>query len=249
MHSRIALIALALPLGCAQLPAGKDVTVLSAGAVEPGLVAAVAQFEKATGKRVALSFNTAPQIRERIAKGERFDVVIVPPALMDTFAKEGRVAPERVMLGSVGQGLAVHAGASIPEVSSVEAMKRALREADAVVFNRATGGQYIEAMLKKIDIYPEIEGKTVRYESAGEVMRHLAKGSGREIGFGPIPEIMMYTKKGVGYVGPLPAEVQQKNAYVAAPMRDAGNAESAAALARFLGTPAAKSALAAGGVE
>ena len=126
---------------------------------------------------------------------------------------------------------------------------RALSEADAVVYNRATGGQYIDGMLKKIGVYPDIERKTVRYESAGEVMQHLAKGGRREIGFGPIPEIMMYTKKGVRYVGPLPAEVQQKNAYVASMMREAANPDGAGSLLRFLASPAAKAALAAGGVE
>jgi molybdate transport system substrate-binding protein len=249
MNLRMMMAALALAGGCAQMPSGKDVTILSAGAVEPGLDAALAQFRKTSGNGAAVSFNTAPQIRERIAKGEKFDVVVVPPAVMDAFAKDGRVGSERVMLGSVGQGVAVHPSTPVPDVSSVEALKRALSEADAVVYNRATGGQYIDGMLKKIGVYPDIERKTVRYESAGEVMQHLAKGGRREIGFGPIPEIMMYTKKGVRYVGPLPAEVQQKNAYVASMMREAANPDGAGALLRFLASPAAKAALAAGGVE
>ena len=55
--------------------------ILSAGAVEPGLVAALAEFEKASGVHAAVTFNTAPQVHSRIAKGESFDLVIVPPAL------------------------------------------------------------------------------------------------------------------------------------------------------------------------
>jgi molybdate transport system substrate-binding protein len=62
-------------------------------------------------------------------------------------------------------------------------------------------------------------------------------------------EIMLYKDKGLRFVGPLPAEVQQYNAYVASPMRGAANAQAAAALVRFLGTSEAKAALAAGGVE
>jgi molybdate transport system substrate-binding protein len=248
MNCRIALLCLAIA-GCAHAPGGSDATILSAGAVEPGLVAALTQFEKDTGKRAAVSFNTAPQVRERLTKGEKFDIVIVPPAMMDAFAKEGRVGSERAMLGSVGQGIAVRGGAPVPDVSSVEAMKRALLAADAVVFNRATGGQYIEGMLKKIGVYGDIERKTVRYDSAAQVMDHLLKGQGREIGFAPLPEIMLYTKKGLRLVAPLPAEVQQRNAYVASAMRDAANRETAALLLRFLATPQAKAALAAGGVE
>ena len=230
--------------------AAQDATVLSAGAVEPGLRAALALYEKEIGRKVPVTFNTAPQIRERVEKkGDKFDVVIVPPAVMDAFAEAGRVEVQRVMLGRVGQGLAVRPGAPAPDVSNVEALKRAMLEAESVVFNRATGGQYIESMLRRIGVYDQIEKKTTRYASAGEVMDHLLKGKGREIGFAPMTEIMLYKEKGLRFVGPLPAEVQQYNAYVASPMRAAANAPAAAALVKFLGTPAAKAALAAGGVE
>jgi molybdate transport system substrate-binding protein len=230
--------------------AAQDATVLSAGAVEPGLRAALALYEKEIGRKVPVTFNTAPQIRERVEKkGDKFDVLIVPPAVMDAFAEAGRVDAQRVMLGRVGQGLAVRPGAPVPEISSVDALKRAMLEAESVVFNRATGGQYIESMLRKIGIYEQIEKKTTRYASAGEVMDHLLKGKGREIGFAPMTEIMLYKEKGLRFVGPLPTEVQQYNAYVASPMRGAANAQAATALVKFLGTPPAKAALAGGGVE
>lgn len=226
--------------------AGQDLTLLSAGAVEPGLRAAL----KAYGKPVSVTFNTAPQIRERVEKkGEKYDVVVVPPAAMDAFAEAGRVEAARVTLGKVGQGIAVRPGAPVPDISSLDAMKRALLEAESVVFNRATGGQYIESMLRKIGVYEQIEKKTTRYASAAEVMEHLLKGKGREVGFAPMTEIMLYKEKGLRFVGPLPAEVQQHNTYVASPMRGAKNAQGAADLVRFLGTPAAKAALVSGGVE
>jgi len=230
--------------------AAQDASVLSAGAVEPGLLAALAAYQKETGRKPAVTFNTAPQIRERIEKkGETFDVVIVPPAVMDAFAGAGRVEAERVMLGRVGQGIAVRPDAPVPDVSSVEALKRAMLDAESVVFNRATGGQYIESMLRKIGVYEQIERKTTRYPSAAQVMDHLLKGKGREVGFAPMTEIMLYKDKGLRFVGPLPAEVQQHNAYVASPMRGAANAQAAAALVRFLASAPAKAALAGGGVE
>jgi len=237
-------------MGSVGLAAAQDASVLSAGAVEPGLLAAIAVYQKESGRKVAVTFNTAPQIRERIEKkSDKFDVVIVPPAVMDAFAEAGRVDPERVMLGRVGQGIAVRPGAPVPDVSTLDAMKRALLEAESVVFNRATGGQYIESMLRKIGVYDQIEKKTTRYASAAEVMDHLLKSKGRELGFAPMTEIMLYKEKGLRFVGPLPAEVQQYNAYVASPMRGSPNAQAASALVKFLGTPPAKAALAAGGVE
>jgi molybdate transport system substrate-binding protein len=196
-------------MGSVNPAAAQDAAVLSAGAVEPGLLAAIALYQKESGKKIAVTFNTAPQIRERVEKkGDKFDVVIVPPAVMDAFAGAGRVEAER-----------------------------------------ATGGQYIESMLRKIGVYEQIEKKTTRYASAAEVMDHLLKGKGREVGFAPMTEIMLYQPKGLHFVGPLPAEVQQYNAYVASPMRGAANAAAASALVRFLGTAPAKAALKGGGVE
>ncbi len=217
-------------MGIVNNAAAQDASVLSAGAVEPGLRAALAAYQKESGKQIAVTFNTAPQIRERVeTKGETFDVVIVPPAVMGAFAQAGRVEADRVTLGRVGQGIAVRPGAPVPDLSSVEAMKRALLDAESVVFNRATGGQYIESMLRKIGAYDQIEHKTTRYASAAQVMDHLLKGKGREIGFAPMTEIMLYKDKGLRFVGPLPPEVQQYNTYVASPMRGAKNAEGAAA--------------------
>ncbi len=223
-----------------------DISVLSAGAVEPGLRAALALYPH----RVAVTFNTAPQIRERIEKhGEKFDMVVLPAAVMDVFADAGRVERERATLGRVGQGIAVRPDAPVPDVSSVEALKRALLEAESIVFNRATGGQYIESMLRGIGVYGQIESKTTRYASAALVMDHLLIGKGREFGFAPMTEIMLYTDRGLRLVGPLPPAVQHHNTYVAAPMRGARDARAAAALVRFLGTAPARAALAAGGVE
>jgi molybdate transport system substrate-binding protein len=104
-------------------------------------------------------------------------------------------------------------------------------------------------MLRKVGVYEKIEPKTTRYANAASVMDHVLKGKGSEIGFAPITEIMLYKDKGLRFVGPLPAEVQQLNTYVASPMKHAANAEFAHTLVRFLGSAAAKSAFKAAGIE
>ena len=68
-----------------------EVTVMSGGAIEPGLKAAAAAFEKQTGHKVNITFNTAPKMRERLVAGDAFDVVIAPPAMIAEFTKAGRV--------------------------------------------------------------------------------------------------------------------------------------------------------------
>src|SRR4030088_1762054 len=109
-----------------------EIRVLSAGAVEPGLKAAAAAFQKQSGHGVNITFNTAPEIRKRIAGGEAFDVVIAPPAALDEFAGAGKVAAERANLGRVGMGVAVRPGAPVPHISSSDALKRSVLAADSI---------------------------------------------------------------------------------------------------------------------
>src|SRR5712671_3474999 len=226
-----------------------EIRVLSAGAVEPGLRAAAAAFKKRSGHDVNIAFNTAPEIRKRIGGGETFDVVIAPPAALDEFAAAGKVAADRANLGRVGLGVAVRPGAPVPDISGSEALKRSVLAADSIVFNRASSGVYLENLLKKMGIYEQVEARTTRYSDAAAVMEHVLKGKGREIGFGPVTEILQHREKGLKLVGPLPSEVQNYTSYSAAPMTSAANAELARSLVRYLGSAEAKALLAAAGVD
>jgi molybdate transport system substrate-binding protein len=214
-----------------------EITVLSGGALEPGVKTAVAAFEKETGHTVKITFNTTPAMRKRVGAGESFDVVIAPPAAIEEFAKAGKVEQGGVNVGRVGAGVAIRPGAPVPDISSAEAIRRTVLEAESVVFNRASVGLYIEGLLKKMGIYEQIESKTVRYPDAAAVMEHLLKGKGREVGFGPITEILLFKDKGLRYIGPLPAEIQNYTAYVAVPMSAGTNKEVAQVFVRFLGGP------------
>lgn len=244
---KLMVIAAILPgmLACSTPgPIKSTITVLSGGAVEPGLNAAAAAFQKESGHAVKITYNTAPAIRKRMEGGDAFDVVIAPPAVIKDFA--GKFADGGVNIGKVGSGVAIRPGAPVPDISSADAIKRAVSEAESVVYNRASTGIYIENMLKKMGVYNE--SRTVRYPDAGAVMEHLLKGKGREIGFGPITEILLYKDKGLRLVGPLPAEIQNFTSYTAAPMSAASNKDAAQAFVRFLGGPG-KPLLVAAGID
>jgi molybdate transport system substrate-binding protein len=238
--------AIAMAFAHAATPA--EIKVLSAGAVEPGLKAAAAAFQKTSGHEVRVTFNTAPQIRKRVDDGEVQDVVIAPPAVIEEFSKAGKLAQERANLGRVGMGVAVRPGAPVPDISSAEALKKSVLDAESLVFNRASTGLYFENLLKKMGIYDQVEKKTTRYADAAAVMEHVLKGKGREIGFAPITEILLHRDHGLRLVGPLPAEVQNYTSYTAALM--AGPRDAAAQeFVRYLGTPAAKATFVAAGIE
>jgi len=198
-----------------------ELAVLSAGAIEPGIRPALSAFERESGHTVRLSFATAPQIRSRIDAGERFDVVIAPPALLDDFAKQGKVPPdatERAPIGRVGLGVAVRPGAPVPDIASADAVRRALLEADSLVYNRASTGLYFEGLLKQMGIDAQVAAKTTRYADGASVMQHVLRGQGREIGVGAITEIVLLRGQGLQLAGPLPAPLQNFTAYAAVPM-------------------------------
>jgi molybdate transport system substrate-binding protein len=248
MMKSLAVLGLAASL-LGQATTAAEITILSAGAVEPGLKPASLAFEKGTGHTVKIAFAPAPQIRTRIAGGETWDVVIAPPAVLDELAKLGKIENERVTLGRVGMGVAVRAGAPMPDISNVEALKRSVLAAESLVFTRGSSGVYFETLLKKMGLYEQVEGKITRYEDGEGVMGHVLKGTGKEVSFGQLTEIRLYLDKGLRLVGPLPAEVQNYTSYVGAAMTARPNADVARALVRHLGSPDGQAMFAAAGIE
>jgi molybdate transport system substrate-binding protein len=245
------IIALASSLAAAVPAAGAELNVLSGGAIEPGLLAAVEAFKKESGHQVNVKFATAPQIRERVSAGsEKPDVLLAPPAIIDELIKSGKLAGDgRASVGRVGVGVAVRDGASKPDISSTDAFKRSLLDAEVVVYNTASSGIYVDKMLERIGIGEQLKAKTKRYPTGAAVMEHLAKGSPKEIGIGPITEIKLSTGKGVTFVGPLPADIQNYTSYDGAPGAAPGNREAAAAFLKFLAQPSTKAIFASKGVE
>jgi molybdate transport system substrate-binding protein len=230
--------------------AAVELTVLSAGAVEPGLHAFAEVTKRETGHSLAIRFNTGPQIAKRLADGEAFDILISPPPALAQAQKDGQiVADTKTPVGRVGAGVVVKAGAPLPDVSSVDALKRAVLAADAIAYNTASTGIYLDKLFAQLGILDAIKPKTTRYPDGASVMEHVIRGNGREIGFGAITEIRQFEPKGLKLAGPLPADVQNYTAYEAAVMTAAKNADAARAVLRVLDSPAGRAAFASGGVE
>ncbi len=240
--------ALALLTGAAA--AGAEINIISGGAVEPGVTAAVELFRKEDGVDVKVRFATAPAILQRVGGGEAADVVIAPAATIEDLAKAGKLdAAARTPVGRVGVGVVVRDGAPKPDVSSLEALTRALLDAQSVVYNKASTGLYLERLFDRLGVGAEVKAKETRYADGAAVIEHVIHGKGTEIGFGAITEIALYRDKGAQYAGPLPGDTQNYTAYVAAPTVAAAGGEGVAAFLKFLGSPAVRAALLGKGVE
>lgn len=239
------LVAAAVTTGTAA-----DLTVLSAGAVESAIRKLAKHYEREFSRDVEVMFGTGPEITSRLSAGHGADVLIAPVNVMTKAAKAGKVITDtQVEVARVGVGVAVRRGVAVPAVDTVNALKDALLRADSVVYNQASTGQYLEKLFERIGVLDQLKSKTTRYASAAQVMEHVIRGKVNEIGFGPITEIKDYGPKGLTFVGPLPADVQNYTAYVAAVMSEARAPDAGRDFVRYLTSAAAQRTFAATGVE
>jgi molybdate transport system substrate-binding protein len=230
--------------------AAEPVRVLSAGAVEPALKAALEGWRSGGGGEVAVALATAPRIAERLASGERPDLVLAPQGLIEHLERAGDLAAKPVTVGSVGVGIAVRAGAPVPAIRDEASLREHLLTADAVVFNRASTGLYMERLLDRMGMTPAIDAKAVRFPDGDGVLRRIASGSGREIAFAAATEIALFRERGVRFVGPLPDGLQNRTTYAAALLGGGGRPSAEAQrLLAFLESPASRAAMAEAGVE
>jgi molybdate transport system substrate-binding protein len=250
MRLKVATVAAAALLSLDAGGSAAELKVLSAGAVQPGLNAAADIFRDKTGDVAKIAYDPATVLGKRIGGGEVADVVVSSPAVIAELTKAGRVLSEgQVRLGRVGVGVVVREGAPLPDLSSTQAVKNALLAADAVVYNTASSGAYVEDMLKKIGAFDQIQGKLVRLFDGNAVMRRLVEGKGKEFGFGGITDIVLNHDKGVRLVGALPAEIQNYTSYTAALIAVAPNPAGAKAFLTYLASSDGRALFAANGIS
>jgi molybdate transport system substrate-binding protein len=158
------------------------------------------------------------------------------------------LADGQLHLGRVGVGVVVRDGAPLPDISSTAALRASLLEAEAVVYNTASSGTYIDGILKKLGVFDQIQGKLVRLWDGTAVMHHLMEGKAKEFGFGGITDILGYRDQGLRLVGPLPAEIQNYANYSAAVITAAPNPNDAKAFMTYLASPDGRALFLANGI-
>ncbi len=134
-----------------------EIKVLTAGAYKQVVIALQPEFEKQTGHKLVVDNGTVGQLVKRIEGGEAFDVVVVSPGAAAGLVKTGKVvAGSSVNIARVGIGVMVKEGAPKPDVSSVDAFKKALLAAKSVAYiDPASGGSsgiYLAGLFEKMGI-------------------------------------------------------------------------------------------------
>lgn len=252
---------------------GTSISVVSTNAITGPLLALAESHRRETGTDVKVQFDTSPSIARRLASGDlaRVDVLIAATAAVDQAIKDGKaMAGSRAAVGKVGVGVVIRRGARRPDISSADAVKASMLNADAIMYSQGTSGVYIEKLLQDLGIAGQVKGKTVQLATGDAMLERLAAGpvgsrseptSQRwpdgplprtvlEIGFTQVSEIMRAEAEGrVTLIGPLPAAIQYYTVFDAVVMTGSRAPDAARAFVRALTSPAARKVLAANAWE
>ncbi len=243
----VGFIVFAAALGMARGAQAADVKVFSDSPLAPALTKIAEGFQRESSHTVTFVFGLSPVIHKKVMDGEAADVVIIQPNFIDELVKAGKLAPgDHPVVARVGIGLFTRADDTVPDISTVSALKQALLSADALVFSNVAAGNYFATVLERLGISETVKGKVTRASPADVVLR-VVEGKGSDIGVGTITLILLDRR--LKLIGPLPGELQSYLVYVAAIMNNAPSPEAGRDLIRFLTSPGARAAFTAAGAN
>ena len=175
---------------------------------------------------------------------------MLSPAAIDELAAKSKVAPfSRTNLARVGVGVMVKSGANKPDISTVDAFKKAVLAAKSISFiDPASGGSsgiYVEKLLERLGISDQVKPKE-KLKQGGYVADYIESGEA-ELGIHQISEILPHA--GVTLVGPLPKEIQNYTVYAAGIGRGTKDGDAAKALIASLVGPSAQALFKSKGME
>lgn len=240
-------VAAACSLLLSQPVKAAEVRMLAAGAVKEIFLELLPQFESTSGHKVTPTWTGSADIRKRIEAGEAFDLVVVGVRDIDAFVKNGKIVPgSRVDIAATGVGAAVKAGAPKPDISSSEAVTKALLSARMVAYSTGASGVYMQRLFERLNIADQMKTRSKQPAPGTRVAQLIASGEA-DLGFQQVSELIH--EPGIDFLGPLPADIQNVTVYSSGVHADSKLAETARALQAFLSAPAAAPVIRKHGME
>jgi molybdate transport system substrate-binding protein len=237
----VRIIAVALIAFTAGTASAADMKVLAALVLQDALDPLVAAFARDSGHKATIAYSTVGAIRQRLAGGERADVVVLTTDALDAMARSGEVG-EHAPVAATLTGVAIREGAAVPDVSTLDKFRAALLAARSVAYtDPKTGGAfgtYLAQELERLGLAQAVNAKAVLHRGSHEIVAAVAKGDA-ELGITFIST--MVSTPGVRVAGRLPPPLLGTERFSAGVLRDSAAGEAAAALVRTLaGAEAAK---------
>jgi molybdate transport system substrate-binding protein len=193
------------------------------------------EYERAGGRAYSVEADSAKTTLARIKDGEMGDIVVLGKSAVDELVTLGIVAAGTRPFSRARVGVAVRRGAPRPDISSVEAFKRAMLRARSIAHTvHGASGMYVPVLMDRLGIAEQMQPKTVT-RPGGYIGRVVATGEA-EIAIQQIVELLAVP--GIDLVGPLPDEIQKVFETSVGIFTASKQPAGAAALLKFLGAPA-----------
>jgi polar amino acid transport system substrate-binding protein len=190
-----------------------EIRVMTSGALAAPFTDLVPVFEKATGHKLVTILGSsqggaADSIPERLKRGETAHVIFLGRESLDNLARQGLVkaGTERDIVSS-RMAMSVRLGIPKPDISTVEAFKKAMLEAQSIGYSASVSGTYLSTQaFQQLGIADQVlpKSKRILSERIGAV---LTRGE-IDVGFQQISELVPFAKT-TQFVGPLPEGVQK----------------------------------------
>lgn len=240
------LLTLAMVLAPLAGARAAELKILAGGSMTASLNELGLQFERASGHKLTIVFDSTPNLIKAATSGSPFDLGVVPvDVFKDAAARARFVSGPTIDIARVGYGVAVRAGAPKPDVSTPDALKQTLLKAQSIAFlPESAAGAYVSRVFDRLGIAEAMKSKTKAQTSTGEIAKAVARGDA-ELG---VFLTNVLIAPGVELAGAFPAELQQELVFSAAVAADTKEAAAAKAFIDFLQAPEAAAVLKAKGM-
>ena len=235
-----AIIALATLLTATGTGNAAEINAFISTAIKSATDELLPPFERANGHTIRASYAPSGALLPRFNRGEPVDVFLTDATAIDELIKQGKIVGGRIDLARTGIGIAVRRGAPKPDVSSPEALKRALLAAKTVGHASPAGGSitggHIMRMFEKLGIADQVTPKTKLSMGGPNSRVSVLVSSGEaEIGLQQASELLDNPE--VEMIGMLPPELQLITVYSGGVTASAKQPEAAKALIGVLAAP------------
>ncbi|WP_177192884.1 MULTISPECIES: substrate-binding domain-containing protein [Variovorax] len=196
------------------------------------LLELAAAYTRTSGVPVSFEAVGGVDAAKRVSAGEPFDVVVLASDAIDKLAAAGKVdASRKTDVVRSGVAVAVAANAARVDISTEEAVRRAVLDAASVAYSTGPSGVALAALFERWGIADTIKGRLVQAPPGVPVGSLIARGEAA-LGFQQLSELI--DVEGIALLGPLPPAIQITTVFSAAPGSSASQPDAASGLLAYL---------------